>query len=51
MRALLVAAGAIPGAQVGAHISRRLHGPLVARLLVLALLVVGGRLLLSGAIG
>jgi len=51
LRALLVAAGAIPGAQVGALISRRLHGPLVARLLVLALLVVGGRLLLSGAMG
>jgi hypothetical protein len=49
-RALLVAAGAIPGAQVGAMLSRRLHGPLVARLLVLALIIVGGRLLVAGVV-
>lgn len=51
LRALLIAAGAIPGAQVGALLSRRLRGELVARLLVLALIVVGGRLLFAGAIG
>ena len=51
LRALLVAAGAIPGAQVGALLSRRLRGPVVARLLVLALVVVGGRLLVAGAMG
>jgi uncharacterized membrane protein YfcA len=51
LRALLVAVGAIPGAQVGAILSRRLHGALVARLLVLALIVVGARLLLAGAAG
>lgn len=51
LRALLIAAGAIPGAQVGALLSRRLKGELVARLLVLALLLVGGRLLYSGVTG
>jgi uncharacterized membrane protein YfcA len=51
LRALLIAAGAIPGAQVGALISRRLRGPIVARLLVLALVVVGARLLLAGMTG
>lgn len=47
LRALLIAAGAIPGAQVGALLSRRLRGPVVARLLVLALVVVGIRLLIA----
>jgi uncharacterized membrane protein YfcA len=47
-RALLIAAGAIPGAQVGAMLSRRLRGELVARLLVVGLVLVGGRLLFSG---
>ncbi len=51
LRALLIAAGAIPGAQVGALLSRRLHGPVVARLLVVALVIVGGRLLVTGALG
>jgi uncharacterized membrane protein YfcA len=50
LRALLIAAGAIPGAQVGALLSRRFHGPVIARLLVIALFVVGIRLLLSGVI-
>jgi uncharacterized membrane protein YfcA len=51
LRALLIAAGAIPGAQVGALLSRRLRGPVVARLLVLALVVVGVRLLFGGLAG
>jgi uncharacterized membrane protein YfcA len=51
LRALLIAAGAIPGAQAGALLSKRLRGPIVARLLVLALVVVGARLLISGALG
>lgn len=51
LRALLIAAGAIPGAQVGAWLSKRLKGELVARLLVLALVLVGGRLLYSGVTG
>lgn len=50
MRALLIAAGAIPGAQVGALLSRRFQGPVIARLLVIALFIVGVRLLLSGVI-
>jgi uncharacterized membrane protein YfcA len=51
LRALLIAAGAIPGAQAGALLSRRLRGTMVARLLVLALVVVGARLLLAGMMG
>jgi uncharacterized membrane protein YfcA len=51
LRALLIAAGAIPGAQAGALLSRRLRGPVVARLLVLALVVVGLRLLSTGLMG
>jgi uncharacterized membrane protein YfcA len=51
IRALLIAAGAIPGAQVGARLAQRFRGPVIARLLVLALLVVGARLLLSGLVG
>ena len=50
VRALLIAAGAIPGAQVGALLARRFKGPVIARLLVIALFVVGVRLLLSGVI-
>jgi hypothetical protein len=50
LRALLIAAGAIPGAQVGALLSQRFQGPAIARLLVLALFVVGVRLLLSGVL-
>jgi|CXWL01.1.fsa_nt_gi uncharacterized membrane protein YfcA len=51
LRALLVAVGAIPGAQVGAILSRRLRGPVVARLLVIALVVVGARLLFAAGLG
>ncbi len=47
VRALLIAAGAIPGAQAGALLSRRLRGPIVARLLVVALVIVGARLLFA----
>lgn len=47
-RALLIGAGAVPGAQVGARLSRRLHGGWIIRLLGVALLLVGVRLLLSG---
>jgi uncharacterized membrane protein YfcA len=51
VRALLIAAGAIPGAQAGAILSRRLRGALVARLLVVALVLVGGRLVFAGVVG
>ena len=50
VRALLIAAGAIPGAQVGAQLSRRFKGPVIARLLVIGLVVVGVRLLLSSVL-
>ena len=46
VRALLLSAGVIPGAQLGARLSKRMRGALVARLLAAALIVVGGRLLL-----
>lgn len=48
VRSLLIAAGAIPGAQVGARLTQRFRGPAIARLLVLALVVVGARLLVAG---
>ena len=47
-RALLLAAGAIPGAQAGAHLAQRFRGPMIARLLAFGLIVVGGRLLYAG---
>ena len=48
LRALLLAAGVIPGAQIGARLSQRLRGPVIARLLVLALVVIGVRLVYTG---
>ncbi|MEX2246164.1 MAG: sulfite exporter TauE/SafE family protein [Dehalococcoidia bacterium] len=48
LRALLLAAGVIPGAQIGARLAHRLRGPMIARLLVLALLAVGVRLIYTG---
>ncbi len=47
MPAIVVGALAIPGAQIGALLSRRVKGLLIARLLALALLLVGLRLLLK----
>jgi len=46
-RTLLLAVGVVPGAQVGAWLSQRLGGPLIGRLLGLALLGVSVRLLLT----
>jgi uncharacterized protein len=51
LRALLLAAGVIPGAQVGARIAQRLRDPVITRLLVIALVIVGARLLWSGLAG
>jgi uncharacterized membrane protein YfcA len=48
LRALLLAAGVIPGAQMGARLSQRVRGPMIARLLVLALAVIGVRLVYTG---
>lgn len=46
-RTLLLAVGVMPGAQIGAWLSTRLGGPLIGRLLGLALLGVSVRLLLT----
>ena len=45
-QALLISAGAIPGAQLGARLARRLHGPVIIRALAIALILVGLRLAL-----
>ncbi len=44
LQAVLLAAGAIPGAQVGAHLARRLHADMILRALALALILVAVRL-------
>ena len=51
IRAGLLALGVIPGAQLGARLAQRLKGPLIARLLVLAMIALGGRLLYSAVRG
>jgi hypothetical protein len=48
VRVLLLSVGVVPGAQLGARIAQRFHGPLIARLLAVALVVVGARLLWAG---
>lgn len=45
--AIAMGAGTIAGAQLGAHLSRRLHSAWIVRLLSLALLLVGIRLLMA----
>lgn len=50
-QALFIAVGAIPGAQLGALLSRRLHGGIIIRALAGALIVVGIRLALSAVRG
>jgi uncharacterized membrane protein YfcA len=42
---IFLALGIIPGAQLGAYVSRHLHGNLIVRLLALALVILGIRLL------
>jgi uncharacterized membrane protein YfcA len=44
---LATAVGVIPGAQLGAFFARRVHGLIIVRLLALALLILGLRLLLQ----
>ncbi|HEY8173739.1 MAG TPA: sulfite exporter TauE/SafE family protein [Dehalococcoidia bacterium] len=51
VRALLLSIGVIPGAQVGARLAQRFSGPLITRLLVIALIALGIRLLVSAAMG
>lgn len=50
VRALLLSAGVIPGAQVGARLAQRLHGALIVRALAVALFALGVRLVLSGVV-
>lgn len=47
--ALLLAAGAIPGAQAGAQLARRLHGGIILRALAASLILVAVRLGLKAA--
>lgn len=51
VRALLLAVGVVPGAQLGARLAQRFHGPMIARLLAVALVIVGTRLLYAGVTG
>ena len=51
MRASLIAIGTIPGAQLGAVLSHRVHGTLIVRALAGALVLVGARLALKAVAG
>ena len=51
LRALLIAAGVIPGAQFGARIAQRLHGTIIARMLVVAMAGLSVRLLYAAITG
>jgi uncharacterized membrane protein YfcA len=46
--ALILGVGVIAGAQIGARLSTRLRGPWLIRLLSIALIIAGGRLILRG---
>ncbi|MEX1104137.1 MAG: sulfite exporter TauE/SafE family protein [Dehalococcoidia bacterium] len=48
-RAILLAVGAIPGAQLGAFVARRVHSRVISRALAVALVIVGLRLGLKAA--
>ena len=50
LRALLLAAGVVPGAQVGARLAQRFKGPIIVRLLAIALFGLGVRLVLSSVL-
>lgn len=50
-RAVAIGIGAVIGAQVGARLSRRVHGVLIVRILALALVVVALRLAVQGLLG
>jgi hypothetical protein len=50
LRALLLSAGVIPGAQLGARLAQRFKGPAIVRLLAVALFALGIRLLLSAVL-
>jgi uncharacterized membrane protein YfcA len=48
-KAVLLALGAIPGAQVGALVARRVHSSVIGRALAVSLVIVGARLGLKAA--
>jgi uncharacterized membrane protein YfcA len=48
VRVLLLTLGVVPGAQLGARLAQRFRGHTIARLLAVALVVVGLRLLWAG---
>jgi uncharacterized protein len=48
LRAVLLSIGVVPGAQVGARLAQRFHGPVIVRLLAVALIALGVRLVVSG---
>ena len=50
-RAVFISAGAVVGAQAGAQLSRQVHGTLIVRVLVVALVVVALRLAAQGLLG
>lgn len=50
-RVLLLTIGVVPGAQIGARLAQRFQGPVIARLLAGALIIVGARLLYAGITG
>jgi uncharacterized protein len=51
LKAGFLAAGAIPGAQVGARLSRRLKGSVLVKALSVALMLVGARLAVKAVLG
>lgn len=51
VQAVLIGAGAVPGAQLGAKLSHRLHGDAIIRALAGALVLVGVRLAFQAAMG
>jgi uncharacterized membrane protein YfcA len=51
VRTLLLSLGVIVGAQIGARLAQRFQGPMIARLLAVALIIVGARLLWAGLTG
>ncbi|HVR88244.1 MAG TPA: sulfite exporter TauE/SafE family protein [Candidatus Limnocylindria bacterium] len=50
-RAVFISVGAIAGAQIGARLSRRVHGTIIVRVLAVALMVVALRLGAQGLFG
>ena len=49
-QAVLLAVGAVPGAQIGARLARRVRGPIILRALGAALALLGARLLLKAVL-